>query len=401
MVVLKRALYGHPESGPIWDKKMHSVMKQCGFLPIEGSPGVFYHPSKNAEMIVYVDDFILIAPEQHEADIWKELDKHIEFKDPAAPITRFLGVNHEFKYGKDGSVHMLTSAKEYLRSAVDEYMKEIGVKSLKWVPTPSLDDRFDEAHAKRGAQADTALSHLMKIMYIGRLCRGDVLVTTTFLARRINWWSLNEDKRLHRLMSYISHHLDLCLNHCLNPADAEGAFLEFSPDAELGGDPYTTKASGGYWLELSSPCGERKWPICFGTKKAGHTSGSTADSETWSLIGTHDAALKRDVIPLLHQIEITLGRPVKLVGKEDNTACIAAVKRGYSPALRYLQRHAQVSLGFAHEVFHPEWEDNAAPKYLAELAYWESKSHKGDWMTKELPPKDFCHAVSLAGFVSP
>ena len=295
---------------------------------------------------------------------------------------------------------MLTSAKDYLRSAVDEYMKEIGVKSLKWVPTPVIDERFGEAHAKKGAQAATALSHLMKIMYIGRLCRADLLVTTTFLARRVNWWSLNEDKRLHRLMSYISFHLDLCLNHCLSPADAAGAFLDFSPDAELGGDPYTTKASGGYWLELSS-WSERKWPICFGTKNAGHTSGSTADSETWSLVGTHDAALKRDVIPILHQIEVTLGRPVKFVGKEDNTACIAAVKRGYSPALRYLQRHAQVSLGFVHEVSHPDFDDDAASKYLSELGYWESKCHKGDWMTKEISPKDFSHALRLAGFVTP
>ena len=75
---------------------------------------------------------------------------------------------------------------------------------------------------------------------------------------------------------------------------------------------------------------------------------------------------------LLESYWITLGRPVKLVGKEDNTACIAAVKRGYSPALRYLQRLAQVSLGFCHEVFHPNWEDEVAPKYLSELTYWES-----------------------------
>ena len=94
--------------------------------------------------------------------------------------------------------------------------------------------------------------------------------------------------------------------------------------------------------------------------------------------------MKRDVIPILHQLEVTLGRPVKLVGKEDNTATIAAVKRGYSPALKYLPRHAQVSLGFCHEVFHPDREDQVAPKYLSELTYWESKSHKGDWMTKEL-----------------
>ena len=249
--------------------------------------------------------------------------------------------------------------------------------------------------------ADTVLSHLMKIMYMSRLCRADVVTTNSFLARRVHYWSLNDDRRLHRLMSYIFHHLDLCLVHELHPDDKDGAFLDFSPDAELGGDPYTTKASGGFWLELSSPGGERKWPISFGTKKATHTSGSTADSETWSLVGSHDAVLKRDIIPILHQLEVTLGRPVKLVGKEDNTACISAIKRGYSLALRYLQRHAQVSLGFSHEVFFPDFDDAGAPKYVAELAYWESKSHKGDWMTKELQPKQFQDAVKLAGFVRP
>ena len=107
------------------------------------------------------------------------------------------------------------------------------------------------------------------------------------------------------------------------------------------------------------------------------------------------------MIPILHELEVTLGRPVKLVRKEDNTACIAAVKQGYSPALGYFQRHAQMSLGFCHEVFHPDWEDQAAPRHLSELTYLESKSHNGDWMTKESSPKDFQNAVSLAGFVTP
>ena len=106
-------------------------------------------------------------------------------------------------------------------------------------------------------------------------------------------------------------------------------------------------------------------------------------------------------MPILHQIEVTLGRPVKLICKEDNTACIAALKRGYSSALRYLQRHAQLSLGFSHEVFFPDFDNPAAPKYLAELTYWESKLHKGDWTTKELQPRPFQDAVKLAGFVQP
>ena len=45
--------------------------------------------------------------------------------------------------------------------------------------------------------------------------------------------------------------------------------------------------------------------------------------------------MKREVIPLLHQMEVSLGRLVRLRGLEDNTQCIAAIQRGYSPALRH------------------------------------------------------------------
>ena len=38
VVILEKSLYGHPESGPMWDKRMHACMKKCGFLPLEGSP---------------------------------------------------------------------------------------------------------------------------------------------------------------------------------------------------------------------------------------------------------------------------------------------------------------------------------------------------------------------------
>ena len=149
--------------------------------------------------MIYVDDLILLSPEKHEAGIWKELDTHILFKDPAAPLTRFLRVNHAFSKLPDGTCQMLTEGKEYLEHAAAEYMKEIGVQTLEWVLSPTIEDKFDKSFAKRGKQASTALSQLMKIMYLGRLFRADVLTTTTFLARRIHFWSSNEDCRLHRL----------------------------------------------------------------------------------------------------------------------------------------------------------------------------------------------------------
>ena len=396
--VLRKSLYGHPESGAIWDKKLHKIMRSLGFETLEGTPGFFYHKKDQVEVTVYVDDFILIAPPHLEKRIWAALSEQITFKDPPEILSRYLGIYHHFKTLPDGTIQMITEAKDYVLDAVKTYMEECKVSSLSWVPSPSIDDKFDVSHSQPGALAKNAASHLMKLLYVARMVRGDFLTTVTFLARRIHYWSVNEDKRLCRLMAYAHHHCSEALVHELHPKDLERAFLDYSPDAELGGDPYSTKASGGYWLELSSPCGTRKWPLGWAVKKAGHTSGSTADSETWSLVGANDTGLKREVIPVLAQLEVTLQRAVKLICKEDNTACIAAIKRGYSVALRYLKRHTGCSLGFTNEVFFPDLNEGS-PQYWAQINYWESKLHKGDWMTKELPPASFEKAKRLAGYI--
>ena len=62
--------------------------------------------------------------------------------------------------------------------------------------SPKIDDHFDEDSSKRGKFADAALSHLMKLLYIARLCCGDLITTVTFLARRVHFGSINEDRRV-------------------------------------------------------------------------------------------------------------------------------------------------------------------------------------------------------------
>ena len=59
-------------------------------------------------------------------------------------------------------------------------------------------------------------------------------------------------------MSYASNHAHWGLMHRLHPDDLSSAFIDYSPDAKLGRDLYSTKASGGFWLEISSPDGKRK-----------------------------------------------------------------------------------------------------------------------------------------------
>ena len=121
---------------------------------------------------------------------------------------------------------MTTSAKEYLLDAVKAYLAEAGVSSLAYVPTPSIDDRFDRASPSPGKLAENAASHLRKLLYAARLCCGDILVATTCLARRISKWSINEERILHRLMSYCWHHAGKEIVHQLHPDDLKDACLD-------------------------------------------------------------------------------------------------------------------------------------------------------------------------------
>lgn len=395
--LLRKSLYGHPESGPLWDKKMNKVMKMLGYVPIESSPGVFYHPVHDCEVTVYVDDFIMYAPPHIESKLWSELEKEITFKDPPVVLDRYLGVYHEFEILKDGTDVMATHMTDFLIDAAKIYMKERGITTLPFVHTPYLDEKFDDSpNPIPGKMAKTCASHLMKVLYAARLTRADLIVATTLLARRVSKWYADEDRRLERLMAYIFHHAGLKQYHTLHPDDCKTAVLVYSPDAELGSDTSSTKSSYGMWLALESEDGKRSWPLGWFCKKAGHTSCSTADSEVYALIGANDVGLKREVIPTLEQLEISLNRPVKLICKEDNTQCIAAVKRGYSPSLRYLKRHTRCSLGFCHEVFFHDPDEGVA-RYDAHLEYCPSADQQGDWMTKALDKGAFIAARTRAG----
>ena len=105
-----------------------------------------------------MDDFILIAPPHFEKKIWTALENQITFKDPPEVLSRYLGVYHHSKTLPDGTIEMTTDAKDYILDAVKVYMEACKVSSLAWVPSPSIEDRFEPAFARPGAQAGSAAS---------------------------------------------------------------------------------------------------------------------------------------------------------------------------------------------------------------------------------------------------
>ena len=133
-------------------------------------------------------------------------------------------------------------------------------------------------------------------------------------------------------------------------------------------------------------------PLTWACRRQGATSAHTQEAETVSL--AH--CMREDALPLQDLVQLLLRKPVALVVKEDNTACIQAVRKGYSPALRSMPRTQRVSLGDLHETFQEQQAQRLSDGPVL-LQHQETKQHKGDVFTKYLDPTNYNDALRRLG----
>lgn len=66
VVRLRKALYGHPDSGTFWEEHCDRKVRSCGFVPLsECWPSCYYHPELKLMLTMYVDDFLRSGPKAH------------------------------------------------------------------------------------------------------------------------------------------------------------------------------------------------------------------------------------------------------------------------------------------------------------------------------------------------
>ena len=150
-------------------------------------------------LIVYVDDLLLVSPKKHTAAIWTAIEAGIRFKDPAAPLARYLGVHHDISI-VGTTTTLAVNMKEFLQSAVAKYCDEVGPTKLPAVASPYLDadTPMTPEDALPGRQAATCASHLMKLLYAGRMCCPWLVTAITRLASHLTRWSQHHDRALRR-----------------------------------------------------------------------------------------------------------------------------------------------------------------------------------------------------------
>ena len=95
MVPLVLALYGHPDSGGIWENHLNSRISKEGWKQILPDiwQSIFYHSELNCMLVVYVDDFKLAGPTGNMDKAWASIKRAVNIGDPE-PYDRYFGCQH-------------------------------------------------------------------------------------------------------------------------------------------------------------------------------------------------------------------------------------------------------------------------------------------------------------------
>ena len=356
-----------------------AIKKHMNAVPIEEYPSMFlFLEFGGLCLCIYVDDFILAGREEHHGPFWKKLGEHIMIDD-IGDLGRFLGRHHcTIEY--EGQSMFAFDMREYARTIISDYTAITGVRS-KPALSPFLSIGYTD-EPQLGSLAGRASSILMKLMWLARLARPDLLKSTCFLARKVNSWSHEEDLLLSRAIGYLIQSADQLLTGSLSMKPEE-LFVEAYCDADFAGEVDDMYSTSGGWIQLTDESG-RFFPLAWLSKKQTAVSRSTTEAEVVAL----SYVLFEEAIDLAELYSQVLGRRVMLKLREDSEACAKVVSTGYSRKLRHLKRTHKVNIAAVKEQL--DRDDS-------QLELVNTTRQKADVFTKALQTAKWPAAMSLMG----
>lgn len=439
---LRKALYGHPDSGTMWEKHCDTEVRGLEFDPVGPEwPGMYYHKKLQLLLVIYVDDLKMAGPEKNLKKGWDMLRSKLRIE-PETDLGLYLGCM--IKKG-EASLHDGTKVKtvsydmsDLLRMTVEKYIGIVGDKTLRRVATPMLPEvtrehparapasggksiqcpwcscdfdpdevekrkqspgsggapdpaskgkkKVEEKDTPRGKLAPHAASILMKLLYAARIARFDLLRAINSLARNISKWSDKDDARLHHLMCYVNGSTSYQMIGWVGDGAAKLEIGLFA-DADFAGCGQTLRSTSGAHLHVQGP--HTRFPISGGSKRQGCVSHSTPEAE----IVAADYALRNLGVPSLRVWDTIVGQGSKITFHDDNQGMIGVMRTGRNPTMRHLERSHGISIVWMHQMFQLDHID---------LAYEITARMAADIHTKDFSGAiQWRHACQLINIMPP
>ena len=277
-VRLQKALYGHPESGYHWDYRFKQIMKLLGGRHVDNQQSTYWFEDQRLLLSLYVDDVLLSGPSDKHAQFWDLLQKHLEIEEPS-PADRVLGRKHLLSHDAD-STTLQHDMSDFCQNCC-ELCEQLSGRKLKEASTPFDLNIQASDFEEKGCLAESASRILMKVLLCALLSRPDLMKPISDLTRKVTCWSLADDKRLFKLMSYLSTTPKLSLT-CKIGDRMDDLKLGLYTDADHSSEMEHAKSTSGSLLVLEGR--NSWWPLSWASKKQTATSRSATEAEIISLL---------------------------------------------------------------------------------------------------------------------
>ena len=130
---------------------------------------------------------LLLSSPRDTGALWRDLEMSVDYKDPAAPLQRYLGALYHFDvfdpYKPQAPRSLLTSMVDYAANAMQRFTAEFRENLARVIShyiTP--EEICAEGHSP-GRFSSSASSHIAILLFLSRVARPDISVAAQRLCR--------------------------------------------------------------------------------------------------------------------------------------------------------------------------------------------------------------------------
>lgn len=367
VVRLTKALYGCIESAKLWYNDLTGFFKTLGFVTNPCDTCVLnkmIDDKVQITVMLHVDDILITCKEvQHIDALIDQLQhKYQEINIQHGPIINYLGMVLNFTKRGECTITM--------PGFTDDILKSCNTVPLKSAFTPAPIDLFttydERCDALNAEDAKWFHSIVMKIMYLAKRARPDLLVAISYLSSRVQRPNVQDKRKLWRIINYLRGTKQLGIKYDNKVDDHLDVYAYVDASYGVHAD---YKSHTGTVITING-CN-----VYFRSTKQKINTKSSTEAE---LVGLSDA-----LSFILHLRNYLIGQGYK-VGPcdvlQDNQSTIRLVLNGKSNSNN--TRHINIRYFFIH--------DRLASKEI-KLTYEPTESMLADALTKPLQGLKFIH----------
>lgn len=203
VVELRKGLYGLIQSARLWYNKLSNDLKELGFKPNARDECVFNKTESDGSqttLIIHVDDLLVTAHNEQNIDQFLQLigEKYSALSVHRGRALDYLGMRFDWTEKGKCRVTMPGYISDVLLSAED-------VKVGK-AESPADVKLFEVDATAKLLDKDGAVrfhSLVAKLLYLAKRARPDLLLSVSFLARRVLCSTEQDLKKLNRVINYL------------------------------------------------------------------------------------------------------------------------------------------------------------------------------------------------------